>query len=121
MLQASSMVVSCRKWLVVLLVVSVLPEDSSSASGKLPRKPASVRDERVFQALEASLLSALGLSSRPKPVSSTSYPPYMLELYRRQRNSKLPFNNVDSPFLQTAGRQGVAANTVRSFYHIGKL
>lgn len=74
-------------------------------------------DKRVLQAVETSLLGKLGLKSRPRPVRTSSVPPYMLELYQRQASSQSPLSTIDSPFLQVKGRGSIAANTVRSFHH----
>ncbi|KAK7104272.1 hypothetical protein V1264_019022 [Littorina saxatilis] len=84
-------------------------------SSRRPRPP--LRDKRVLKAVEKSLLGALGLKSRPRAIGESSVPPYMVELYRRQLTRKSPFTAVESPFLKVAGRESVAANTVRSFHH----
>ncbi|RZF48268.1 hypothetical protein LSTR_LSTR006235 [Laodelphax striatellus] len=64
--------------------------------------------------LEATLLSALGLSSRPRTDRSrVVVPPAMLELYRRQAGLK----SQETLALPLPGRHTRSANTVRSFQH----
>ncbi|XP_022193714.1 protein decapentaplegic [Nilaparvata lugens] len=66
------------------------------------------------QRLEATLLSALGLSSRPRTDRSrVVVPPAMMELYRRQAGLK----GQETLALPLPGRHTRSANTVRSFQH----
>lgn len=67
-------------------------------------------------AVEAGLLSVLGLPRRPQVDRRRAViPPAMLELYRQQTGQDL-----DTSTLPLPGRLTRSANTVRSFMHTGK-
>lgn len=88
--------------MVLLSVLTLAPPPSQSAT------PA--------PAVEAGLLSVLGLPRRPQVDRQRAViPPAMLELYRQQTGQDL-----DTSTLPLPGRLTRSANTVRSFTHTGK-
>lgn len=66
--------------------------------------------------VEAGLLSALGLSGRPRHVDRRRafIPPAMMALYRQQTGQDVVTTSLPLP-----GRLARSANTVRSFTHTG--
>lgn len=91
-----------RVLLMVLSVLTLAPPPSQSAT------PA--------PAVEAGLLSVLGLPRRPQVDRRRAViPPAMLELYRQQTGQDL-----DTSTLPLPGRLTRSANTVRSFTHTGE-
>ncbi|KAG8326304.1 protein decapentaplegic [Homalodisca vitripennis] len=90
-----------RGLLMVLSVLS-LPPCLLAAQGAAPSS-----------AIEAGLLSVLGLGRRPRPLSRRPHiPAAMLELYKRQTGQDL-----DTTTLPLPGRLTRSANTVRAFTH----
>ncbi|XP_076442319.1 bone morphogenetic protein 2-like isoform X2 [Babylonia areolata] len=86
--------------------------------GEAAGRRLSARDQHVLKAVEKNLLGALGLTSRPRRGrGEVEVPPYMWDLYRAQTATPSSSTAIRSPFLKGYGNAGVAANTVRSFYH----
>lgn len=70
--------------------------------------------EEVIAGMEASLLSLLGFTKRPRPQGQAHIPKSLKELHARQ-------NAIGIADIAKAGIHTRSANTVRSFPHIGKL
>jgi len=70
-------------------------------------------DEQVIAGMEASLLSLLGFTKRPKPQGSAYIPESLKKLYDRQ-------NSIGSADIAKPGIHTRSANTVRSFSHVGE-
>ena len=85
---------------VAAVVVSPAPGVRSPPSAELVR------------ALEASLLNVFGLKTTPRPTGQHHVPPYMLDMYDRQRGGVRRPGSVRRP--------PHGANTLRSFYHKGR-
>lgn len=68
------------------------------------------RDE-VIAGMEASLLSLLGFTKRPKPQGPVYVPESLRKLYVRQNSIRMA--DIAKPGIHTR-----SANTVRSFYHV---
>lgn len=91
---------------VLLMVLSVLT---------LATPPSQSATPTPAPAVEAGLLSVLGLPRRPQVDRRRAViPPAMLELYRQQTGQDL-----DTSTLPLPGRLTRSANTVRSFTHTG--
>ena len=69
--------------------------------------------DKAIESLEASLLSLLGFTKRPKPVGKTHVPDQLMNLYTKQL--AMGMANIAKPGLGTN-----SANTVRSFVHVGR-
>ncbi|XP_057334326.1 protein decapentaplegic-like [Microplitis mediator] len=67
--------------------------------------------QRITASVEASLLSLLGFTSRPKPKGKSHVPESLKKLYARQ-------NSIASSNIAKKGFHTRSANTVRSFLHI---
>lgn len=70
--------------------------------------------DQVIAGMEASLLSLLGFTKRPRPQGQTYIPKSLRELHARQ-------NAIGIADIAKPGIHARSANTVRSFPHIGKL
>ncbi|XP_011346998.2 protein decapentaplegic [Ooceraea biroi] len=85
---------------------------SSSSSLSSPLLHFRTNDrEQVIVGMEASLLSLLGFTKRPKPQGSAHVPESLRKLYDRQ-------NSIDSADIAKRGIHARSANTVRSFPHV---
>ncbi|XP_033211688.1 protein decapentaplegic isoform X2 [Belonocnema kinseyi] len=67
--------------------------------------------KQALVGLEASLLSLLGMSKRPRPAGSAHVPASLKELYIRQ-------NSIGMANIAKRGIHASSANTVRAFNHI---
>jgi bone morphogenetic protein 2/4 len=93
---------------------SSLSLSSSSLSSPLLRfRTDDPSDEQVIAGMEASLLSLLGFTKRPKPQGSAYIPESLKKLYDRQ-------NSIGSADIAKPGIHTRSANTVRSFSHVGE-
>lgn len=70
--------------------------------------------DQVIAGMEASLLSLLGFTKRPRPQGQAHIPNSLRELHARQ-------NAIGIADIAKPGIHARSANTVRSFPHIGKL
>lgn len=68
--------------------------------------------QRITASVEASLLSLLGFSRRPRPKGKPHVPESLKKLYAKQ-------NSISSSNIAKKGLHTRSANTVRSFSHIG--
>jgi len=69
--------------------------------------------DQVIAGMEASLLSLLGFTKRPRPQGRAYIPSSLKELHARQ-------NAIGIADIAKPGIHARSANTVRSFPHIGK-
>ena len=68
--------------------------------------------EQAIAGVEASLLSLLGMSKRPRPQGPAHVPESLKQLYARQ-------NSMGMANIAKRGIHTRSANTVRAFNHIG--
>ncbi|XP_014468735.1 PREDICTED: protein decapentaplegic [Dinoponera quadriceps] len=81
------------------------PSWPSSSSNHIRKR------EQVIAGIEASLLTFLGLSRRPKPQGPAHVPESLRQLYNIQ-------NSIGTADIAKPGIHARSANVVRSFYHV---
>lgn len=87
--------------------VSSSPSSLSSSLNHITKR------DQVIAGIEASLLTFLGLSKRPKPQGSPYIPESLKKLYNIQ-------NSIGTADIAKPGIHARSANVVRSFYHVGE-
>lgn len=96
----------------------ILSTDKTASSSSSPSLSKSYRfdtesREQVIAGMEASLMSLMGITKRPKPQGQTYIPESLKTLHARQ--TSIGIADIAKPGLHTR-----SANTVRSFSHVGE-
>jgi len=100
----------------VLLSIDTDTTASSSSSLSLlskSRRFDTESREQVIAGMEASLMSLMGITRRPKPRGQTYVPESLKKLHARQ-------NSIGIADIAKSGLHTRSANTVRSFPHVGE-
>jgi len=102
---------------VLLLDLLCLTSGSFSTTSGPPPPLTEEQKRRVTEALESSLLTMFGFSRRPQPLADVHVPQYMIDLYRQSSGDV----DTDIPSVFTRRQGSVRSNTVRSFFHEGRI
>ncbi|XP_063984274.1 protein decapentaplegic-like [Diachasmimorpha longicaudata] len=92
-------------------VSALLVNATTTTGSNVINKLDSTEREQATANLEASLLSLLGFTKRPKPSSKVHVPESLWQLYNKQ-------NTIKMANIARRGIHARSANTVRSFNHI---